>query len=190
VAAPAAGAFRSALVCCAESGARKTSWTLQLIAAARACGLSVAGVVTTVEYDPGIRRWIEDLGTGERRLLGHDGEERVGPDGCRWVLSDETLAWGDARLRTAGAADLLVIDEIGPVELLHRRGWWGGAAAALAGPSHLALVTVRPPLLGEVLELLNGRSLTIVEPDRPFAFPAVECVLEQAVPPQPQRGDA
>jgi hypothetical protein len=190
VAAPTAAAVRSALVCCAESGAGKTSWTLRLIAAARARDLSVAGIVTTVEHDSGARRWIEDLGSGERRLLGYDGEERVGPDGCRWVLSNETLAWGDARLRATGEADVLVIDEVGPVELLHRRGWWGGAAAALAGPARLALVTVRPPLLGELAGLLIGRSVTIIEPDAPFAFPAAERVLAQAVPSQPQRGDA
>jgi hypothetical protein len=189
VAVPAA-ALRSAVVCCAGSGAGKTSWVLKLIDAARARELSVAGVVTIVEHHSGARRWIEDLGSGERRLLGHESEERSGPDGSRWVLSDEALAWGDARLRTVGAADVLVIDELGPVELLHRGGWWRGAAAALAGPARLALVTVRPPLLGDLRGLLDGRSATIIEPDGPFAFPAVERVLEQVAPPQSRRGDA
>jgi nucleoside-triphosphatase THEP1 len=160
-------AGRGALVvCCGDSGAGKTTWCREMVAAARSQELTVAGLVTWLEPRAGGGcRWVEDLAGGERRLLGReDPNVPRDPDAGRWGLSDETLAWGDAVLRAAGPVDLLIVDELGPVELLHGRGWRGGAAAALAGPSRLAVVTVRPLLLPQLRELLAGRPHALIRP--------------------------
>jgi nucleoside-triphosphatase THEP1 len=132
-----------------SSGSGKTTACLELVAAAGAVGLPVAGLVTTMERRPaGARRWVRDLRTGRRRLLATVAEsEEVTAGMSAWRLSASALEWGDRALATACPAELLVIDELGPLELEQAAGWRRGAEIALAGPYGLAVVSVRPALL-------------------------------------------
>ena len=81
----------------------------------------------------------------------------------RWRLRDEALSWADAALREACPTDLLIVDEVGPVELLHRRGTLPGLRLALAGPCELAVVVVRPWLVPRFLELFEPLSVEVVD---------------------------
>lgn len=182
----ASGTQDPVVVLCAGPGVGKTTWCIGLAATARARGLGVAGLVTPSERGAGARRWAEDLRSGQRRLLAReDADASSHPDTPRWLLFDDVLQWGDARLREARETDVLVIDELGPVELVRGRGWLAGATEALRGTSRLAVVAVRPLLLSSVLEFLSGHACEIVRPDGRGRFLSPEELLARRFGPAP-----
>jgi nucleoside-triphosphatase THEP1 len=107
-----------------------------------------------------------DVATGERRELADyvaGGGETIGP----YTFRQEALAWAIARLEEAvaggqrgGDAGLLVVDEVGPLELVHQGGF-AAILEPLADPERVphALVVVRQQYV-DVLERLLGRSDT------------------------------
>ena len=90
-----------------------------------------------------------DLRGGETRALARrrDAGEAAPGERRRWVFDEAVLAWGDARLAAATPCDLLVVDELGPLELDEGRGWTAGIAAVDSGDYGAAIVVVRPALL-------------------------------------------
>ena len=146
-------------------GAGKTTRCRQLVEESRAAGLVVRGVVTVDEWDAeGVGRWLEDLRSGERVLLGRKtqpGETAV--DAPSWTLEDSALDRCNQILSDACPADLLVIDEVGPVELLHRRGSLRGVSHALSGSYGVAVVVVRPWLVPRFRELFPDPSTEVVD---------------------------
>jgi nucleoside-triphosphatase THEP1 len=91
---------------------------------------------------------VEDLRTGERRLLAsREAVDCQGPKLGSWQFSEAALAWGDERLREASPCDLLVVDELGPLEFERGEGWRSGFAAITDGVYRQALVVVRPEYL-------------------------------------------
>jgi nucleoside-triphosphatase THEP1 len=148
------------------SGSGKTTTCRRLISACSERGLDVSGLVTVAERrEEGAERWVEDLRSAQRQLLAHEMPpgSKVGP---RWRFCTEGLAWGDRMLARACPTDVLVIDEVGPLELLHGAGWRRGVQLALAGSFRLAVVAVRPPLVACLLELLRpfGLRATVMAP--------------------------
>jgi len=84
-----------------------------------------------------------------RRLAeraGGDGEV-AGPATPGWLFHAGTLAWCNSLLANAGDADLLVVDELGPLELEQNGGWIQGIRAVDAGRFRMGLLVVRPRLL-------------------------------------------
>lgn len=138
-------------------GAGKTSFCRALAAAASAAGLEAAGLVSPRVYEADIQTGIEalDLRTGERRRLASlraPGEPAMSEATRLWRFDEETLAWGDRVLRAAVPCGLLIVDELGPLELREGRGWLGGVAAVDSGAFRGAAVVVRPALLGSARE--------------------------------------
>lgn len=131
-------------------GAGKTTWCAGLIAYARAQGWSVAGVSSPGVFADGQKIAIDllDLATGQRRRLAN---RRSTPDPAsptpNWAFAPDVLAWGDALLRGIDRADLLVIDELGPLELQHDQGWVAALPLLHRQAYRLACVVVRPSLL-------------------------------------------
>ena len=139
------------------TGARasgKTSWSRQLVDAARAAGLSAAGLLSPPVFTQGEKTGIAllDVATDERRLLAQRAAEGAsGAAGTGWRFDAKTLAWGNGLLATLPPADLVLIDEIGPLEFDGKKGFLAAFAAIDARRYRLALVTVRPGLLDAAL---------------------------------------
>lgn len=130
-------------------GAGKTTFCRRLIDLARAAGRDVAGVISPAVVAQGARIGFdaEAIHSGERRVLGRAApapglEIALG----RWFFSPATLAWGNHVLSTSCPCDALIVDEIGPLELLRGEGWTA-ALDVLRGGYRIALVVVRPELL-------------------------------------------
>lgn len=135
-------------------GAGKSRWCARLVELARRRGWRVAGVASPARMSGDVKEGIDlvDLATGEQRPLA--GSRRSEPDGTgaateRWRFDDSALAWGNDVLRSAGRerVDLLVVDELGPLEFLRGIGLQEGLVAMDAGRFALACVVVRPSLL-------------------------------------------
>jgi len=133
-------------------GSGKTLLCLRAVVAASAAGLTVCGVLTPGRYAAdGTRAGIDllDPATGRRWPLAVL-RDRDAPDpqtGSKWQFAPEALARGAELLAASGACDLLVIDEIGPLELVHNRGWSVALDVLRAAAYRRALVVVRPGLV-------------------------------------------
>ncbi len=112
-------------------------------------GLGVAGVASPRVLRDGktVGYWVRDLATGEERALC-----ALAPPGIpfrRFFFSPEGLAFANAALgRAAREADVVVVDEVGPLEL-SGGGFAPGLRAAL-GSGRFLVLTVRPSLVDEV----------------------------------------
>lgn len=134
-----------------ESG--KSTFCRELARAAARAGVDVAGVVTS-KTGPraslagdwegalpwggpaGERLVVTDLRTGRQTLLGVW-------TGHRWTMLEAGFALGRAALADAVPCELLIIDEIGRLELLHGQGWTEALGLLAQGGFCQAVVTVR-----------------------------------------------
>ncbi len=156
-----------------ESGCGKTTLCFRTVKLARARGLEVAGLLTPPRLADGRRVGldVEDIRTGQRRFLAEANPESCpdlvastdGPATEGWHFYADGLAWGTMALRSATPCDLLVIDELGPLELYRGQGWKLGLAVLTAGCYRLALVSIRPALLSRFRERLGGMKPIILD---------------------------
>ncbi len=153
------------------SGSGKTLLCLRAVAVARAAGLTVRGVLTPGRYAAdGTRIEIDllDPATAQCWPLAVRHEQGAGapggagaPDGAaesvatlHWQFVPDALARGAALLAASGACDLLVIDEIGPLELERNQGWVVALDVLRAAAYRRALVVIRPSLVEALLTRL------------------------------------
>lgn len=132
-------------------GSGKTTLCRELAATARRSGRDVAGVLSLGRFAGARKAGIEamDLRSGETRPLAwrHDPAHPGTLELCSWSFDETALAWGNDLLRRATPCGLLVVDELGPLELLEGRGWTAALEAIDSGGYDRALVVVRPGLL-------------------------------------------
>jgi nucleoside-triphosphatase THEP1 len=162
-----------------ESGCGKTTLCARVAALARAQGLLVAGVLTPSCLVDGrkVSLDVEDVRTTLRRPLAEACAElqqsSAGSAGSpateSWRFYADGLAWGTEVLQHATPCDVLIIDELGPLELVRGQGWVIGLDVLRGGGYRLALVTVRPSLLlrfGERPGDIESITLTVTRANR------------------------
>lgn len=132
-------------------GSGKTTLCRRLATEAKALGWDVAGVISPAVYDGGEKTGIEvlDLRSGEsrlfaRRLAGFDGSSSRHPS---WIFDQIAMAWGNQVLKTVIPCDMLIVDELGPLEFEAAVGWSAGLQALDSRSYQVGLVTIRPELL-------------------------------------------
>lgn len=144
-----------------EFGAGKTILCVRLVNAFKAQSIDVAGVLTLPRFANGekIGMDVMDARTGETHALAERAtvERRTG--GLRWQFDDGGLAFGECALRNAIPCAVLIIDELGPLELLRGEGWTIGIDALQSRRYQYALVVVRPSLLANLQSRLTGIDL-------------------------------
>ncbi|MCE5254337.1 MAG: nucleoside-triphosphatase [Actinomycetia bacterium] len=91
-----------------------------------------------------------------------------------WEFDSGVFAWANDVLTRSLPCDLLVVDEVGPLELLGDRGWAGALAVLESGEYRAAMVVCRPGLLNALRERLPGSAYAVVEvtPKNRDALPA------------------
>ena len=100
---------------------------------------------------------ILDLSTGETRQLAILNNGKAGGIHTkRWQFDETVLAWGNEILSRSVPCDLLVVDELGPLEFNRNEGFVNGLKAIDSGQFHAALVVVRPSLLESALQRWPG----------------------------------
>lgn len=135
-------------------GVGKTTVAERVVGLARRQGLVCGGllapaIVNSCGQKAGI--WGMGIGTGERRVLARTDRDLGGPAVGLYSFDAAALDWAVGVVDSAiGACDLLIVDEIGKLEL-----WRGiGLAPVLprlsAGGAERALILVRDALLSEL----------------------------------------
>ena len=148
-------------------GVGKTTLCLRAVILAKEARHSCAGLLTLREDDD--RRILVDVRTGDRRSLTASGPTGV-PVG-RYLFDPDALAWGAEILARSIPCDLLVLDELGPLEMAGG-GWAVGMDVLREGRFLLALVVVRPELVAEVLERFPDAWAVEVTPENRDGLPA------------------
>jgi iron complex transport system ATP-binding protein len=148
------------------SGAGKTSWCKRLVEIARDDGYNVEGILSPgiFKADQKIGIGVMDLISGEEKQLAKLREEgRSEISTPRWVFDPQVLEWANQALENGSGGDLLVIDEIGPLEFLRNKGLTAGLDRLDRGEYQVACVVVRSSLLQKALQrwpnayVVNGR---------------------------------
>jgi len=137
------------------SGVGKTTWCSRLIELARTAGMTVNGVLSPGNFQEERKVGIDvlNLGTGEGRQLARLRiDQAVQVSTPRWEFDPEALDWANAALAEAAVGDLLVIDELGPLEFFQGKGLTAGLARLDAGDYKVACVVIRSALLPNALQ--------------------------------------
>ncbi|GEM_PF-204024 len=127
-------------------GVGKTTVCLRAVALAQQAGFSCAGLLTLREDED--QRVVVSVRTGLRRPL--TTTDPAGVRVGRFLFDPAALAWGAEILAQSTPCDLLVVDELGPLEL-RGEGWAVGLETLRRGAFRLGLVVVRPELVEEML---------------------------------------
>ncbi len=148
------------------SGAGKTTWCTRLVAQAQQQGLAVEGVLSPGVFEGGEKTAIDvmDLSSGEKRRLANlreDDSARLSTP--RWAFHPEALAWANQALAQNHQGDLLVIDELGPLEFFRGEGLLAGMERLDRRAYQVACVVVRSSLTPNAIQrwpealVVNGR---------------------------------
>jgi nucleoside-triphosphatase len=133
-----------------ESGSGKTTFCTAMVQMARESGWDAAGLLSLAEFEGSVKRRIrvEDLRSGETRLMASD-QRQTENDLVfgKWFFVRKTLIWGNDVLRASIPCDLLVVDELGPLELRLSQGWMSALEVIRSDKYKLALVVIRPELV-------------------------------------------
>lgn len=135
-----------------EVGSGKTQACAASAARLRDIGWGTAGVLSLGVWagDKKIAINALDVRSGDmRRLAERTSEDHhtQGPATPRWRFHAETIAWCNSLLSAAADCDLLVVDELGPLEFESGEGLIQGMRALDDGRFRLGLVVVRPRLV-------------------------------------------
>ena len=144
-----------------RGGAGKTTACWKALPALRAGGIKVAGFISPPLLDAdGKKTGIEmlNLASGEHHTFAHVVSRNDDPDVGVYRLESDAIDWARGVLAAAlfSDIDLLVLDEIGPLEL-KRGGGFAFALQPLADPERIptAIVIVRQELVDELSERLG-----------------------------------
>ena len=135
-------------------GVGKTTVAERVVGLARRQGLACGGVLAPAMINSCMQKagiWGVDIGTGERRILARTDRDLGGPLIGPYSFDTGALAWAIGAVdRSIGACDLLVVDEIGKLELWHGIGLAPVLPRLTSGEADRALILVRESLLGEL----------------------------------------
>ncbi len=151
------------LLLVAASGAGKTTACQKLVELAKDHDLNVTGVLSIPVYDSLVKSAINlvDATSSNERTLARVATPGVEPDVGIWSFEPEAILWGQALLDGLPACDLLVIDEIGPLEIKLGKGLTNALAALRRANYRLAVVSLRPALIEALLKLLPSGNISV-----------------------------
>lgn len=141
-----------------ERGTGKTSLVKALVNRFRQAEWQIRGVLSPAIFEEGQKTgiYIVNLATDEERALAVYHRKPAPVNAAfrplHWDFLDSALTWGDRILAESVPCDLLIVDELGPLELIRGEGWQAGIQALNSRDYRLAILVMRPSLLENALE--------------------------------------
>lgn len=124
----------------------KTTYCQRAVETFRAAGFTVSGLLSPGRFDQGQKTgfFVRDLRSGETRLAasaisGELSGVQIGP----WTFDAQIFDWGNRCLQQADGTDVLVIDELGPLEFNRQTGWSASFDLLRRQNYRLALLVIR-----------------------------------------------
>jgi nucleoside-triphosphatase THEP1 len=161
------------------SGGGKTEVVTAVAARLRSSGIPVAGFVQPGEFAEGrkVGFRIHDVATGVEAALATLDEHREGDFGTRFRFVDEGFRLGREALSRARSRSVVLVDELGPIEL-RERGHMPAVRSALAIPGLIgAIIVVRRHLVPTLLAELEASDAVVVDVEAE-GDNAVEAILD------------
>jgi nucleoside-triphosphatase THEP1 len=161
-----------------QSGSGKTNWCQNFAIAAVNQGIQPEGLLSPAVFSQGIKIGIDlmNISSGEKKTLAvrHDTissllDIHTGIKMSDWLIDPEVLSWGNKILSMLPTSrELLVLDELGPLEFLENTGLTAGLELITHKSFKLACVVVRPTLLGIALEQWPWAEVlhTVIQPTK------------------------
>jgi nucleoside-triphosphatase THEP1 len=138
------------------SGSGKTRWCLEFVKLSKASGYNPIGLVSPAVFKDNLKVGIDliNLVSDEQRHLAlRRAETGEGQFPAHWNLNPEVLEWGNGILGQLNSCDLIILDELGPLELDHGGGLTNGIELVSLRRYRLACVVIRPSLVGTAWSL-------------------------------------
>lgn len=158
----------------------KTAAAGELVERLRARGFSVAGLLAPSVYQGGQLVGFDalDLSTGQEARLLRRAERADAAEVGSFVFDQAGRGLARAALSCEAArrADLVVVDEFGPLEL-GGGGWRGPVDALIAEAAGVILLVVRAELVDEVRHAYGGVDCAVVAAAGPRAAEEVLSIL-------------
>jgi nucleoside-triphosphatase THEP1 len=125
---------------------------LRLLEELRGTGLKIGGVVSPPVFNDGDEKigfQGEDILTGEQWDLGRSNGSLDGPRLGPWSFSNEGFRLGISAIRGAinSRVDLVVLDEIGPLELIRGEGYAEILPELTSAPVEILILVLRQNLI-------------------------------------------
>jgi nucleoside-triphosphatase THEP1 len=159
------------IVVTGEIGSGKTSLCLNLIDLAIELGYSLSGLVSPGVFQDGKKVAIDLLdlvSRDQRRLAVLREDDETGLITHRWSFDPETILWGNSVLEESPPSDLLVIDELGPLEFNRTKGLIASFDLIDQGAFQAALLVIRPSLVQHASRRWEIRRLLDLSGSGPF----------------------
>ncbi len=128
----------------------KTTWCISVASHAKAAGLCVCGLISPAVFSGEEKTGFDlvDVQSSERRCFGvldspNPGWDKIGI----WSFDPGVITWGNERLKLSQGCDLLILDEVGPLEFHQGKGFQEGMRLVDEHLTKSAFVVVRPELL-------------------------------------------
>jgi nucleoside-triphosphatase THEP1 len=176
----------SIIILTGQRGAGKTTVCRETVALAQAREYTCGGILTLTQPDGELD--VLEAGSSEiRRLTLPPGVEPAVVQG-RFRFAPEVIDWGNAALSRAISCQLLVVDELGPLELERGGGWMKAFDVLHRGDFALALVVIRSELVVKAQPRLPSSATTVLSvtpEDRDSLPPILLGTLERATNPPP-----
>ena len=176
-----AGARAKLIIWTGPKHSGKTTAVEALAQDARAAGFSVAGLMAPSVHRGGrlIGFDVVDLRTGARAPLARRGAAAGPHVGDYGFLADGLEAGERALGAAAHSAEMVVVDEFGPLEL-RGEGWRAGTDSLVARAEGLIVLVVREKLVDAVRRLYAGACCRVLSPADPAAAESVMEMLRAA----------
>jgi nucleoside-triphosphatase THEP1/energy-coupling factor transporter transmembrane protein EcfT len=106
---------------------------------------------------------LRDVATGDEAVLATRGERREGDFGTRFQFTDEGFRLGSQALSRVVPGSVVIVDELGPVEL-RGEGHMPAVRRALAAPGlRGAIIVVRRALVPSLLDELDASDAVVID---------------------------
>lgn len=149
-----------------EYGSGKSKLCQAVADEAQQRGWQLSGILSPGEWQNGqpIGKYAKNNKTGEIRPLAFTSpHSKADLHLGDWYFDQDTLAWGNSILQHSTPSGLLIVDELGPLELLLHEGWQYGIKALQSQQYQAALVVIRPELIAVARQVFPVRSEICIE---------------------------